>query len=91
MKYNTFRFLCEWLGPYLNSHETHFKVVVLVQVMIAMSFHRLGSGDGVQNIANFCGIHNNILSKTVIRFYILILLSPKIVSGHSCGGFKFSY
>ena len=43
--------------------------IVPVQKMIAMSLHRLGSGDGLQNIGDLYGVHKSILSKIVRKFY----------------------
>src|ERR1700738_3456295 len=60
--YTTFRFLCERLGPYLKKEDTRFRVSVPVQEMIAMSLHRLGSGDGLQTIGNLYGVHKRKIS-----------------------------
>ena len=67
MKYITFRFLCERLGPYLKKEDTCFRVTVPVQERIAMSLHRLGSGDGLQSIGDLYGVHKSTLSKIVKR------------------------
>jgi hypothetical protein len=66
--HNTFRFLCERLGPYLKNKNTQFRVTVPVQDRIAMSLHRLGSGDGLQTIGDLYGVHKNTLSIVVREF-----------------------
>jgi hypothetical protein len=65
--HNTFRFLCERLGPYLKKN-TQFRVKVPVQDRIAMSLHRLGSGDGLQTIGDLYGVHKSTLSIVVREF-----------------------
>ena len=66
--HNTFRFLCERLGPYLNKKNTRFRVTVPVQDRIAMSLHRLGSGDGLQTIGDLYKVHKSTLSIVVREF-----------------------
>ena len=68
VSYITFRFLCERLGPYLKKEDTRFRVSVPVQERIAMSLHRLGSGDGLQSIGDLYGVHKSTLSKIVREF-----------------------
>ena len=41
---------------------------MLVQDRIAMSLHRLGSGDGLQTIGDLYGVHKNTLSIIVREF-----------------------
>jgi hypothetical protein len=65
--YNTFRFLCERLGPYLKKN-TQFRVTVLVQDRIAMSLHQLGSGDELQTIGDLYGVHKSKISIIVRDF-----------------------
>ena len=62
MTHNTFGFLCERLGPYLKKQNTQFRVTVPVQDMIAISLHRLESGDGLQTICDLYGVHKSTLS-----------------------------
>jgi hypothetical protein len=64
----TFRFLCERLGPYLKKEDTRFRITVPVQERIAMSLHRLGSGDGLQTIGDLYGVHKSTLSIIVREF-----------------------
>ena len=66
--YTIFRFLCERLGQHLKKDDTRFRVTVPVQEMIAMSLHRLGSGDGLQTIGDLYGVHKNTLSIIVREF-----------------------
>ena len=66
--YTTFRFLCEKLGLYLKKKDTRFRIMVSVQERIAMSLHRLASGDGLQTIGNLYGVHKSILSILVREF-----------------------
>ena len=47
MKYITFKFVCERLGPCLKKADTHFRIIVLVQERVAMSLHRLINNDGL--------------------------------------------
>ena len=67
MIHNTFTFLCERLGPYLKK-KYQFSITVPVQDRIAMSLHRLGSGDGLQTIGDLYGVHKNTLSIVVREF-----------------------
>ena len=39
-----------------------------VQDIVAMSLHRLGSGDGFQSIRDLYGVHNGTLSKISKEF-----------------------
>ena len=64
----TFKFLCEKLGSYLKKTNIHFRITVPVQEKIAMSLHRLDSGDGLQTIGNLYEVHKNTLSIIVREF-----------------------
>ena len=66
--YTTLRFLCERLDPHLKKDDTRFRVSVPVQERIAMSLHRLGSGDGLQTIGDLYGVHKSTLSIIVREF-----------------------
>ena len=66
--YTTFRFLSERLDPYLKKEDTRFRVSVPVQERIAISLHRLGSGDGLQTIGDLYGVHKNTLYIIVREF-----------------------
>ena len=68
VKYITFRFLCERLGPYFKKEDTRFRVTVPVQERVAMSLHRLGSGDGLQTIGDLYGVHKSTLLRIVREF-----------------------
>ena len=68
MKYITFKFLYERLNIYLKKENTHVRIIVLVYEKVAMSLHRLGSGDILQNIGDLFRVQNNTLSKTVLEF-----------------------
>ena len=59
--YTTFRFLCERLRPYLKKEDIYFRITMAVQERIAMSLHRLDSGNGLQTIGDYRG-HKNTLS-----------------------------
>ena len=50
MKYNTFKFFCERLSPYLRKDDTRFRVIVPMHERVAMSLHRLGSGNELQDV-----------------------------------------
>lgn len=56
-----FIILCETLGPYLKEKDACFRVAMPVQERIAMSLHRLGSGDGLQSIGVLYIVHKNTL------------------------------
>jgi hypothetical protein len=51
-KYNTFTFLYQRLGSCTKKHDTQVRGIVPVQERVVMSFHRLGSGDGLQPIGD---------------------------------------
>ena len=68
VKYNTFKFLCDRLDPYLKKEDNHFRIIVPVQESVAMSLHRLGTGDGLQSIGNLYGVYKSTLSKIVREF-----------------------
>ena len=70
--YNTSRFLCKSSGPYLKKDETRFRVIVLVQEMVAMSLRKLGSGNGLQRIGDLYGVHKNTLSKIIRECYRVV-------------------
>ena len=72
MIYNIFMFLCERLGPYLKKEETRFRITVPVQERVAMSLHRLGSGDGLQNIGNLYEVHKSTLLEIVRELYRVV-------------------
>ena len=69
LTYNIFRFLCERLGPYLKKEATRFRVTTPMQERVAMSLHRLGSGDGLQSIGDLYGVYKRTLSKIIREFY----------------------
>ena len=48
----------------MKKEETHFTVIILVQEKVAISLHRLGSGDGLQNI-NLYEVYESTLSKII--------------------------
>ena len=52
----------------MRKNDTRFKVTVPVQERIAMSLHRLGSGDGLQSIGDLYGVYMSTLSKIVRKF-----------------------
>ena len=51
------------LGSYLKKEDTCFRVTMSVQERVAMSLHKLVSGDGLQSIRDLYRVHKNILSK----------------------------
>ena len=63
VKYITFIYLCERLDPYLKKNSTRFRVIVTVQEKVAILLHKLGGGDGLQNISDLYGVHKKLLSK----------------------------
>ena len=68
VKYNTFKFLCLRLDPYLRKKETRFRITIPVQEKIKKTLHRLGSANGLQNIWELYEVHKNTLSKIVSKF-----------------------
>ena len=52
----------------MKKDNTCFRVTVPMQERVAMSFHRLDSGDRLQNIRNLYGVYKSILSKIVREF-----------------------
>ena len=52
----------------MKKEETRFRVTVPVYEMVAMSLHRLGSDDGLQNIRDLYEVHKNTLSKIMREF-----------------------
>ena len=61
VKYATFKILHKELVPYLKIEDICLRDTVPVQKKVTMSLHRLDSGDGLQNIKNLYGVHNNML------------------------------
>ena len=68
IKYYTFRFLCEKLGPYLKIEETRFRLIIPMQERVAMSLHRLHNGNELQSIRDLYEVHKSTLSKMMREF-----------------------
>ena len=63
VKYITFIFLGERLGPYLKKRKKiRFRDNVPVQGIIAISLHKLACGNGLQSIGDLYAVHKNTLS-----------------------------
>lgn len=56
------------IGPYLKKKGTHFRISMSMQERVAMSLHRLDSGDKLQNIRDLNEVHTGTLSKIVRKF-----------------------
>ena len=65
--HNTFKFLCERLGPYTRMRET-----ILVESIIAMSLQRLGTGNTLCNVGEVYGVAESIISEIVRIFCKLV-------------------
>ena len=46
---------------YLTKEVTCFRIIAPVQERVAMSLHRLGSSDGMQNIGDLYKVHKSTL------------------------------
>lgn len=69
MKYITFKILCKKFGPSLKKEYIHFRIIVVVQNMVAMSLYRLGYDDELQNMRGLYGVHKSALLKITREFY----------------------
>ena len=72
MKYNIFMFIYERLGPYLKKKDVQFRGIVSVQYYVVILLHRLGSGDGLQNIGDFYEVYKSTLSKIVKKYFRVV-------------------
>ena len=52
----TFTYLCHLLGPFLSKKDTKFRTCIPLEVQIAITLHRLGSGDALHTLADLYGI-----------------------------------
>ena len=68
VKFATFRFLCEKLGPFLQKQDTPFRNSISVETRIAVSLTRLGSGNGQLLIGDLYGVAECTVSKIVREF-----------------------
>ena len=68
VKYITFKFLCEKLGPYLKRYNIHFRITLLAQERVAISSHRLDSSNRLQSIGDLYIVHKRTLSKILREF-----------------------
>ena len=54
--YNTFKFLCERLGPYLQKKKYMYEKDNLFESRIAMSLQRLGTRNTLYNVGEVYGV-----------------------------------
>ena len=80
---STFEYLCSTLAPLLQRQDTTMRLVVPVQVKVAVSITRLATGNSIQSISDlyriglstgqsavsqFCGVMKFVLLKKFIRW-----------------------
>lgn len=56
----------------MKKDDPCIRINVPVQEMVAISLHKLGSGDGLQSIRNLYEVHKRILSKKIKDFYRVV-------------------
>ena len=59
--YNTFKFLCEKLGLYLQRKNTHKRNTISIERRIAMSLQRIGTGNTLCTIGLVYGVVESII------------------------------
>ena len=69
MKDITFVILCNKFSPSLKKEYIHFRIIEVVQNMVAMSLYRLGYDDGLQNMGGLYGVHKSAVLKIAREFY----------------------
>ena len=70
--HNTFKFLCERLGPYLQRKTTRMRETIAVDNKVAMSLQRLRTINTLYTIGVIYGVAESIISKIVQFFCKLI-------------------
>ena len=77
---STFKYLCNLLGPVLGKKNTHFRVSILVEYRVAITFYRLESDDTLIMIADIFRVGENTTSIIVKEYCeaIRILLKPLV-------------
>ena len=63
--HNTFKFLCEKLGPYLQRKNTQMRETISVESRIAMSLQRLGTGNTLCTVGEVYGVAESTISEIV--------------------------
>ena len=72
VKYITFRFLFQRLGPYLKKNDTYFRATVSMQERVEMLLHRLDNDDGLQSNGDLYEVYKNVLLKVMKEFYRVV-------------------
>ena len=70
--HNTFKFLCERLGPYLQKKNTRMRETISVESRIAMSLQRLGTGNTLCTVGEVYGVAESTISEIVRIFCKLV-------------------
>ena len=70
--HNTFKFLCEMLGPYSQRKNTQMTWTILVESRVAMSLQRLGTGNTLCTVGEVYGVAKSTISEIVQFFCNLV-------------------
>ena len=70
--HNTFKFIWERLGPYLQKKNTHMRETISVESRIAMSLQRLGTGNTLYTVGEVYGMAENIILEVIRIFCKLV-------------------
>ena len=70
--HNTFKFLCERLGPYLQKKNAHMRKTISIENIIAMSLQRLGTRSTLCVVGEVYGVAESTISEIVRIFYKLV-------------------
>ena len=63
--HNTFKSLCERLGPYLQRNNIHIREIISIESKVVMSLQRLGSGNILCNVGEAYGVAKGTILETV--------------------------
>ena len=61
--YNTFKFLCERLGPYLQRKNIQMRETISVESRVAMLLQRFGTVNTLCNVRDIYGVAEIIIKK----------------------------
>jgi hypothetical protein len=81
LSHNTFKFLCERLGPHLHMKTTRMREAISIENRVVMLLRRLGTKNGLFIVGEVYGVAKSTISKIVRTFCRLVRfhLQPVLV------------
>ena len=68
ISHNTFKFLCDMSGPYLQRRNTHMRDAISIESKVVMSLQRLGTRNTLYIVGDVYGMTKSTITETVRNF-----------------------